>query len=58
MQPLNSFISLKSQPHPIILSETYLTKNISISHSKLSIIWLKESDGDRQRLIARWVKQD
>lgn len=43
---------------PIVSSELPLTPKTKTTQPKLSIIWVKEFDGERQRLVARWVTQD
>jgi len=45
-------------PQPTVSLEISLTQSKKTTQPKLSMIWVKEFDGDRQRLIARWVKQD
>ncbi|MBV8883852.1 MAG: hypothetical protein JO235_07610 [Chroococcidiopsidaceae cyanobacterium CP_BM_RX_35] len=49
----SKFISQKVEP-----SKRAQTQNIKGNRPKLSMIWIKETDGDRQRLVARWVMQD
>ncbi|BAY48191.1 hypothetical protein SAMD00079811_58120 [Scytonema sp. HK-05] len=43
---------------PNLLSEKTLTQNSRKAQPKLSMIWVKEFDGERERLVARWVTQD
>lgn len=43
---------------PNLLPENALTQNSIKTQPKLSIIWVKEFDGERERLVARWVTQD
>ncbi len=40
---------------PMVSSENSLIQNPKITRPKLSMIWVKEFDGERQRLVARWV---
>ncbi len=58
MEILNSFASCDPRPQPVISEKNCLIKNTKTTRYKLSMIWVKESDGSRQRLIARWVTQD
>jgi hypothetical protein len=39
-------------------SETALTQKRKTTRSKLSMIWVKEFDGKRQRLVGQWVTED
>lgn len=43
---------------PNLLLEKTLTHNSRKTQPKLSMIWVKEFDGERERLVARWVTQD
>lgn len=43
---------------PNLLLENALTQNSRNTQPKLSIIWVKEFDRERERLVARWVTQD
>ncbi len=43
---------------PNLLPEKGLTQNSRKTQPKLSMIWVKEFDGERERLVARWVTQD
>ncbi|MBW4503374.1 MAG: hypothetical protein KME57_28390 [Scytonema hyalinum WJT4-NPBG1] len=43
---------------PNLLLEKALTHNCRKTQPKLSMIWVKEFDGERERLVARWVTQD
>jgi hypothetical protein len=43
---------------PNLLLEKALTQNSRKTQPKLSMIWVKEFDGERERLVARWVTQD
>ena len=36
----------------------YSTKTAKTTQPQLSAIWVKEFDGEREYLVARWVKQD
>ncbi len=38
-----------------LITNTHDTRLTVAPRSKLSMIWEKESDGGRQRLVARWV---
>ncbi len=40
---------------PNILPKKALTQNSRKTQPKLSMIWVKEFDGERERLVARWV---
>jgi hypothetical protein len=40
---------------PNILPKKPLTQNTRKAQPKLSMIWVKEFDGERERLVARWV---
>jgi hypothetical protein len=43
---------------PVVSLEFSLTQKTKTTQPKLSIIWVKEFDGEHQRLVARWVTQD
>lgn len=58
MQILDSFRASDFQPQAVIASETFLPLVTRKNRAKLVMIWVQESDGTRQRLIARWVTQD
>lgn len=58
MQLLNSLNSSTSLLESEKGAETSLLQNSRTTQAKLSMIWVKESDGICQRLIARWVTQD
>lgn len=38
-----------------LITNNHNTKLTAAPQPKLSMIWKKESDGGRQRLVARWV---
>lgn len=44
----------------VVQQQSSLAADTTLHHNrpKLSMIWVKESDGTRQRLVARWVTQD
>jgi len=50
--------SLPGSQTPLHLLEKALTHNCRKTQPKLSMIWVKEFDGERERLVARWVTQD
>jgi hypothetical protein len=58
MQLIDSLSSSKSLPQPVISSESSVIRNTRTNRAKLAMIWVEESDGNRQRLVARWVTQD
>lgn len=45
-------------PQPTINSKSYVTQKPKITRPKLSMIWVKEFDGERQRLVTKWTTQD
>lgn len=58
MSQLCSFRLLEVSTRPLNFLENYSTKTVKTNKSKLSAIWVKEFDGEREYLVARWVKQD
>lgn len=40
------------------LSKTSFTQKPKTTRPKLSRIWVKEFDGERQRLVGKWTTQD
>lgn len=58
MQIIDSCIFLDSRSQPVISYESYPFEETRTTQSRLSMIWLKESDGERQRLVTRWVTQN
>ncbi len=42
----------------ITLPTTTSTQNQVATRSKLSMVWVTQSDNDRHYLVAKWVKQD
>lgn len=58
MQLIDSLSSFKSLPQPVISFDKTLIQNTKKNRPKLSMIWVKESDSNHQRLIARWVTQN
>ena len=58
MQILDTFSSSITPLQPPIESKTPLTEKPKTSQPKLSMIWVKEFDGERERLVARWTTQD
>lgn len=58
MQIIDSLSSSKSLPQPVRSSQSSVIRNTRTTRPKLAMIWVKESDGNRQRLVARWVTQD
>ncbi|MBV8885965.1 MAG: hypothetical protein JO235_18495 [Chroococcidiopsidaceae cyanobacterium CP_BM_RX_35] len=53
-----TYSSSASLPQPEVLSEISLTRNSKNNRPKLSLTWVKEFDGERLRLVGRWIKQD
>jgi hypothetical protein len=47
-----------SFPQPAELSKTSFTQKPKTTRPKLSMIWVKEFDGERQRLVGKWTTQD
>ncbi|MBV9390164.1 MAG: hypothetical protein JOZ78_27375 [Chroococcidiopsidaceae cyanobacterium CP_BM_ER_R8_30] len=50
--------SSASFPQPEVLPEISLNQNSKTNRPKLSMVWVKEFDGERLRLVGRWIKQD
>ena len=44
--------------HSAELSKTYFTQKPKTTRPKLSMIWVKEFDGERHRLVGKWITQD
>ncbi len=58
MQLLNRSSSSESLSQPVLSAETSLAQKPKTTRPKLSMIWVKEFDGECQRLVAHWVTQD
>ena len=43
-------------PQLAVSSDTSLTKNTKTAPPKLSMHWVKEFDGERYCLVAKWIK--
>ena len=56
MQLLKRSSFSTSLPQLTTLSETSIIQKPSTIQPQISIIWVSESDGSRQRLVARWVQ--
>lgn len=50
--------SSKSLPNPqlAVWSDNSLNPNTKTTQTKLSMIWIKEFNGKRNHLVARWIK--
>jgi hypothetical protein len=51
-------LQILERPQPITSSATCLIQNQVKTRAKLSMIWVTQSDGEHQRLVAKWVGQD
>lgn len=40
------------------MTQIALTRNSRKTQPQLSMIWVEEFDGERERLVTRWVKQN
>lgn len=49
-----SISSLKASDTPA----TFLNLPRKTNRAKLAMIWVQEFDGERERLVAKWVTQD
>jgi hypothetical protein len=62
MQLFNRFTLSESSLLPVTPLEKSLTpdrtQHKKTTTPKLSIIWVKQFDGECERLVAHWVKQD
>ncbi|HEY9604303.1 MAG TPA: hypothetical protein V6C85_21995 [Allocoleopsis sp.] len=58
MSKLYSFRLSEDPTRPPDFLENYSTKTAKKKLTPLSAIWVKEFDGEREYLVARWVKQD
>ncbi len=58
MQISDTFSPSITPLQPVIESKTSLTQEPKTARPKLSMVWVKEFDGERQRLVARWTTQD
>ncbi|MCP6760137.1 MAG: hypothetical protein NHB32_15610 [Fischerella sp. CENA71] len=58
MQNLISYSNSLLSSEPALLSDISLTENLKTKKPKLSMIWVKEFDGERQRLVAKWIIND
>ncbi|MBE9002103.1 hypothetical protein IQ274_28845 [Nostoc sp. LEGE 12447] len=56
MQLLSTSNKSLSKPQLAVLLDTPLNQNTKITQTKLSMIWVSEFDGERNRLIAKWIK--
>lgn len=57
MKLLKKSSSSNSLPQVTTLSKTSPIQRTSTIRPQISMIWVSESDGNRQRLVARWVTQ-
>lgn len=55
---LETYSSSASLPQPEVFSEISLNHNLKKNHPKLSLTWVKEFDGERLRLVGRWIKTE
>ncbi|MFB2895422.1 hypothetical protein ACE1CI_21165 [Aerosakkonemataceae cyanobacterium BLCC-F50] len=58
MKNSNTFDSSVIPSQLTELSKTSFTQKPKTNRPKLSMIWVKEFDGERQRLVAKWTIQD
>ncbi len=58
MQISDTFSPSITPLQPAIESKTSLIEKAKTARPKLSMIWVQEFDGERQRLVARWTTQD
>lgn len=45
-----------NSPKSTVSSDNYLNHKTKQTQVKLSMIWVKEFDGERNRLVAKWIK--
>ncbi|MDZ8257479.1 hypothetical protein [Nostoc sp. ChiQUE01b] len=55
MQLLNISNKSLAKPQLAALSDESLNQNTKTTQPKLSMIWVNEFDGERNRLIAKWI---
>ncbi|MBW4641074.1 MAG: hypothetical protein KME05_23230 [Gloeocapsa sp. UFS-A4-WI-NPMV-4B04] len=51
-------MQILEHPQPITSSATSLIQDQVTIRAKLAMIWVSQTDGSRQRLVAKWVRQD
>ncbi|MBD2527806.1 hypothetical protein [Nostoc sp. FACHB-133] len=56
MQLLSTSNKSLSKPELAVLSDKPLNQNEKTTQTKLSMIWVNEFDGERNRSIAKWIK--
>lgn len=57
MQILSTYSKSLISPQPTVLSNNSLNQNQKKTQTKLSMLWVNEFDGKRNRLVARWIKE-
>lgn len=58
MKLLATFNHSVSTSQSAELSKTSYTQKPKTTRPKLSMIWVKEFDGERERLVAKWTTQN
>ena len=58
MKLSDTFNHSVTSSQPAELSKTSFTQKPKRTRPKLSMVWVKEFDGERQRLVAKWTTQD
>jgi hypothetical protein len=55
---VNRSTSSESSPVTAFAAQKSLVQKQETRQNRLSMIWVKEFDGTRYRLVARWVTED